>query len=475
MKIMKALLLTAGILMPASAMALPFGITQDEVDRGAMSIISDRAVSAKAIRKGDDGAIRLYDVTLSGADKTLTTDYLILQPGGLVETGPSRIDMVAEGKGGLSFASSAYAAAELLERQIGARSCGFAERGMDMEQVGEASYADLVMRTDMGIDVADTEETRMGIAKVGFTGGEGVDGCLFPEAVLIRDMEVRSADGSRAEIGSLDLSIGLFGPAGSDLAVEASFGDVVARQPDGAEIGAAEEIRFRGSLSPDMTDELLRVAELRGTPGFSKELSSVLRKEHFGLRHEVRGAWVNIGILLGDEQARDLGVDPAEQVAIDSSLLTTLNKGTLDLETLNDMSGLARGTMKARFVIAPSDNAMGLAGMAGALPGIEVLGVMRLAALELDVADLGLRTKVRAATGQKASEIIKQEMAKIRHVPGDIRIAIEAWLDRAEDDGRAYVKMNPIEPVGLVDIGMAAVMNPKGLGRMLEITTQRAE
>ncbi|WP_411840083.1 hypothetical protein [Paracoccus sp. ME4] len=469
------MLLTAAIVLPASAMALPFGITQEEVDRGAMSIISDRAVSAKAIRKGDDGVIRLYDVTLSGSDKTLTTDYLILQPGGGVETGPGRIDMAAEGKGGLSFASSTYSAADLLERQIGGRSCGSEDRGMDMEPAGEASYVDLIMRTEMGIDVSVADETRMGRAEVGFLAGEGADGCLFPEEVGLRDVEVRSADGSRAEIGTLDLSIGIFGPAGSDLAVEASLADVRARQPDGAEIGAAEQIRLRGSLSPDMVGELMRIAELRGSPGFSKELSSVLRKEHLGLRHEIRGAWVNLGILLGDEQVRKLGVDPTEQIAIDGGMNATLDKGTLTLEMLNDMSGLARGSLRASFLIAPSDNAMALAGLAGAVPGIEVLGVMRLAALELDITDLGLRSKIRAATGRSASEIVKQEMTKVRHLPEEIRIAIEAWLEQAEKDGRAYVEMSPIEPVGLLDVGMAAVMNPKGLGRMLEITTQHPD
>lgn len=60
----------------------------------------------------------------------------------------------------------------------------------------------------------------------------------------------------------------------------------------------------------------------------------------------------------------------------------------------------------------------------------------------------------------------------IMKAPEEISKPLYDWLTGLARTGKGGAVMDPIEPVGVMEAGMAAMMNPGGLGRLLEIRAE---
>lgn len=163
------------------------------------------------------------------------------------------------------------------------------------------------------------------------------------------------------------------------------------------------------------------------------------------------------------------GIDlPEHSVAGDVALQAALRNGEIDMSVHGDLTGLGQFDTVLDMDVDMGSSAS--SGLLGNVPGGWLLPHLRLVSFDLDARDDGAMALAESISGKTRGEVISRLKMQASPAPKAIREPAINWLENAFATGMAQIAMQPERPVSLMELAMAAVMNPESVGTMLGIT-----
>lgn len=294
--------------------------------------------------------------------------------------------------------------------------------------------------------------------------------CARATQLGIMDLELVSADGSRAAASGLELSRS----AGDDVNVSASLRDLAAQDAAGRRLMEAGHI----SVSADVSAAALPALQQGLTAGDPLALLDTLFLDPDApdtrVTLDMEGVYLPVGMLLPEEIRTRAGFDPADELSGDVMLDADIASGRMTLMQRVALQGLMYTSGRLELRTDAEGGSRAFNAILGGDAPLGGLTALQLAAFDFAFEDDGLGRIVETATGRAVPQHLSARSDAIAAgVPGPLRAGVATVLENIADwsgqamTGGAEVQLSPQSPVGMAQIGLTLLRNPDALGEVL--------
>lgn len=281
--------------------------------------------------------------------------------------------------------------------------------------------------------------------------------CLEMNSLTATDISGRGQDRSRITIDAMEISATVSEPLTFDATFSAR--NLSAFDPLGAPLGSAGQ--FDLEVSADIPEPASRLE--------SDLVDAVIAgRSHFSLA--ARDVYLPVADLAGD-LAPEPDLVAGSMISGYANLAITHENETIGLTVDTDLRGfgLAHGTIDIQLLA--SDAVMGFGAFFGEnRPGLATAERLAIAGMQMRLRDQGALALAGALRGMTFEEAKASLVGKLSRLPSALHAPVLAFIDRALDTG-ASVSASPEVPVGLSEVGMAALLQPSRIESMLVLET----
>lgn len=455
-----------------------FGLTPDDFARGSAVQSADSHVAAAVIASGTATGIQFSGFSLRGDSMILEADRVVVSPGGQVNVIRGTVKSKHDGKGILSFQDGSFESAVLLETLMLEDSCTpFGAASPDQMDLGDAEFADLVLRAPE--DVMDAvaagtssngpEVIRIKRLSMSFTGLTDAP-CFMVSRLSAHEGVAVAADGSIGRVSRAEGRANFLPGSGQPVFLDASMTGAVAYGPDGDELLLAENVAYGFSIDEGITAGLQALAET-DPEEVVPNIVQLLADGNFGFHYTASGLRIPLGEMLSNSQRDRIGSNGSEVVTGAAAMSLSSKADRIRLVANTDLEGMQDAHLDLEMVITPGAGGGTAMAMTGGHPAAVILPYLQIEGLEFSIEDRGIWQLIERGTGKPVSAHAAGLAGLAAMAPSEISKPVMEWINGIARNGRGGVTMNPIEPVGLVEVMMGAMMNPGGLGSLLSIET----
>lgn len=281
--------------------------------------------------------------------------------------------------------------------------------------------------------------------------------CLGMNGLAATDISGRGQDRSRITIASMEIAAEASGPL--TLRTTLSARNFAAFDPQGANLGTMGRINL---------DMLVNIPE----PASYDEADMIdavsAGRSRFSL--DAREIYLPVDRLAGD-LAPEPGLVADAMISGHVSLTITHENDAIALAVDTDLRGLGMALGTLDLQILPADAVVGIGALFGGnRPGLATAERLAIVGMQMSVRDLGALALAGALRGQTLEQVRARLDHELSIFPQALRAPVLAFIERALDGG-ASVSASPAAPVGLAEIGMAAVLAPARIEAMLVLET----
>lgn len=347
--------------------------------------------------------------------------------------------------------------------------------GKGSTALGEAAFTGMLLETppsavgmtDFPIGPKGSENIGLDVVNVSFAGIDDLD-CFMITSFDATGISAVAADGTRGSAGAISAQANLLPEAGAPYTLQVSVDDLVTRSAEGAELMGATGTELSITVDEKIIDGVRNLPELEGEK-VVPEIAQILAQGNFGLSYSIEGLYFPLGELLSETQRARIGAMGDEVIRGDQVASISSSGDRLSVVSDTSYDGLVDSHFELGLVITPDGNGTSALAMTGGHPAGLILPYLQLEGLEFSVDDKGLWDLVEGGTGESPESHLSSLTPMLRQGPAEVTGPVIAWMEGIARDGHGGVTMNPLEPIGFMDIMMGAMMNPGGLGRMLSI------
>ncbi|MCW3782602.1 hypothetical protein [Defluviimonas salinarum] len=475
---------TAGLLAAAMFVPVPvlagvsdgipaFGIAAADIGVGAIAG-PDRIATADEASLGADGAITLHGFRLAGDRTALSAATLIVAPDGGLILSDGMISSSVQGRGEVRFASAQASSADLVVLAMDGRVCDPLGDSADAGATGALHFSDVTLTSPAdgvtGNVTGPEKVTASGIAMGLVTGSGGH--CFDVASLHAADIAIAAADGAIGRIAEISAQSVTMPAEGGAVSGKAAISGISAVDAGGKEVLriASASVDYHADLAMMRKIDLIDHSELG--EGAIPEVVVALASGDFGISYRMDGIHVAAGDFLSAPLRERIGSDGSESFSGWMSFAIDSPGEQLNVSAAMDMDGLAEGGFNLGLVMTPESGGANLSAMMGGHDGAAFLSHLRLASASASVTDKGAWRMIEAATGRSPAEHVVELKPMASMAPAEIAGPVLRWMTGVAENGHGKAAAQPSAPVGLVEIGMAAMLNPGGLGALLNVSAE---